>query len=96
MEKFNIGLFIQESRSIDVEAESQEDAEQKVRDMLVEAGTEDDDMIQLYDKKDTKLEIREVEVIVDKHLIHFESPREIQPEYYKELESIKELENNEE
>ena len=87
MKKFNVGLFVQETRSIDVEAESQEDAEEKVRDMLVESGTEEDDMIQLYNESDTKLEIREIEVFADKKLIFFDAPEDL----YAPPEDIKEL-----
>jgi hypothetical protein len=87
MKKFNVGLFVQETRSIDVEAESQEDAEEKVRDMLVELGTEEEDMIQLYNESDTKLEIREIEVFADKRLIFFDTPEDL----YAPPEDIKVL-----
>jgi len=87
MKKFNVGLFIQETRSIDIEAESQEDAEEKVRDMLAEMGTEEDDMIQLYDEKYAKLEIREIEVFADKKLIFFDAPEDM----YMPPEDIKAL-----
>ena len=87
MKKFNVGLFVQETRSIDVEAESQEDAEQKVRDIIAKAGTEEDDAIQLYNESDTTLEVREIEVFADKRLIVFDSPEDmyLSPEEMEEL-----------
>ena len=87
MEKFNVGLFVQESRSIDIEAESQEDAEQKVKDMLSEMGTDAEGAIQLYKAEDTELEIREIEVFADKDLIIFDAPEDLYmpPDYIEEL-----------
>ena len=95
MIKYEIGLFIQESRTIDIEANSQSEAEEKCREMIEEKGTTGDyDMIELYDRDKTDLVSRSIEVISDADLIVHTASEELQPEYNKRIsQENKELEN---